>query len=314
MRLAQIACAILVRVFRWVTAAAAVVLASGIAGCAAPGVRPLPCAGAGKPVAVAAENTWGSILAQVAGDRMCVASIVSNPATDPHAYEVTPIDARLVAGASYFVENGAGYDPWAAKLVAASPDSKRAVLDVGRLTGVSAAGNPHLWYSPGAVATVVDRMALDLGRVDPAGAAGYAQRAADYATGALAEYHAALERIARRHAGTPIAASESLVAYLADAARLTLVTPAGFLRAVAEGTDPTPADRATAQRQLDGGEVKVFVVNGQNATRDVQTLIAHAAAHGVPVVTVTETLSPANATFQDWQTRQLNQLLDALGG
>ena len=32
----------------------------------------------------------------------------------------------------------------------------------------------------------------------------------------------------------------------------------------------------------------------------------------IPVATVTETLAPANATFQDWQSTQLSGLQDAL--
>jgi zinc/manganese transport system substrate-binding protein len=32
----------------------------------------------------------------------------------------------------------------------------------------------------------------------------------------------------------------------------------------------------------------------------------------IPVTTITETLSPANATFQDWQSKQLQALASAL--
>src|ERR1700760_2198765 len=47
---------------------------------------------------VAAENFWGSIAAQLAGSKASVASIVVNPSTDPHSYEPTARDARLIAG------------------------------------------------------------------------------------------------------------------------------------------------------------------------------------------------------------------------
>jgi zinc/manganese transport system substrate-binding protein len=56
------------------------------------------------------------------------------------------------------------------------------------------------------------------------------------------------------------------------------------------------------------------VFNSQNSTPDVLSLVDKAKANGIPVVTVTETLSPANRTFQDWQTGQLKHLLAALGG
>ncbi|MDX6621508.1 MAG: zinc/manganese transport system substrate-binding protein, partial [Gaiellales bacterium] len=36
---------------------------------------------------VAAENFWGSIAAQLGGNRVHVTSVIANPATDPHGYE-----------------------------------------------------------------------------------------------------------------------------------------------------------------------------------------------------------------------------------
>src|SRR3954470_8046454 len=74
---------------------------------------------------VAAENFWGSIAVQLAGDRAQVTSIVDNPATDPHDYEATPRDARLVADSDYAIVNGIGYDAWAQKLLDSNPDSTR---------------------------------------------------------------------------------------------------------------------------------------------------------------------------------------------
>ena len=52
----------------------------------------------------------------------------------------------------------------------------------------------------------------------------------------------------------------------------------------------------------------MFVFNTQNATPDVQHLVRSARAKNIPVTTVTETLTPAGATFQAWQSRQLAAL------
>jgi zinc/manganese transport system substrate-binding protein len=54
------------------------------------------------------------------------------------------------------------------------------------------------------------------------------------------------------------------------------------------------------------------VYNSQNATPDVQSQVNAAKAAGIPVTTITETMVPATATWQDWQTRQLVALRDAL--
>src|SRR5437868_9030331 len=110
---------------------------------------------------VAAENFWGSIATQLGGDRVQVTSIIDNPATDPHDYEPTAVDARTMAGAQMAIVNGVGYDPWASKLIAANPVSGRVVLDVGDLVGVKTGGNPHRWYSPANVQQVTNAIVGD---------------------------------------------------------------------------------------------------------------------------------------------------------
>jgi zinc/manganese transport system substrate-binding protein len=56
----------------------------------------------------------------------------------------------------------------------------------------------------------------------------------------------------------------------------------------------------------------VWVFNSQNVTPEVQRLNALARAAGIPVATVSETLSPPTDSFQHWQVRQLTQLQAAL--
>ena len=77
------------------------------------GLTSTPQASSGKVEVVAAENFWGSIAAQVGGDKVDVTSIIAKPAIDPHDYDPTANDARLIAGAAYVIVNGAGYDAWA---------------------------------------------------------------------------------------------------------------------------------------------------------------------------------------------------------
>src|SRR5689334_19065354 len=111
---------------------------------------------------VASVSAWGNILAQLGGSRVHQTSIISNPAIDPHVYEPSPADARAIATAKLFVENGIGYDPWADQAVRADPEPGRTVLDVGQVTGIQPGGNPHRWYSPGDVAKVADAITAAL--------------------------------------------------------------------------------------------------------------------------------------------------------
>lgn len=296
--------------------AAVVVAVSGCstsAGGSSGGGGPSGGGASGGTVPVAASiNAWGSILTQLGGAHVRTTSIITNPDTDPHAYEPTPADGRVIASAKLFVENGIGYDSWADKAVAASPDPGRTVLNVGQLTGTPDGGNPHRWYSPADVERVADTITADLKKVDPGDAAYFdTQRKAFEDTG-LATYHQLISTIKTKYAGTPVGASESIVAPLSDALGLDLITPASFLKDISEGTDPSAADKATIDAQIGGKKMKVYVFNSQNSTPDVAAQVAAAKAAGIPVSAVTETLSPAGASFQDWQSAQLQALQAAL--
>ena len=269
-------------------------------------------AGSGPVQVVAAENFWGSIAGQLGGRQVAVTSIIDNPATDPHDYEPTAVDARAVATAALVVVNGIGYDPWATKLVQANPSSDQKVLTVGKVVGVPDGGNPHRWYSPPDVAAVADAITTAYKRIDPAHAAYFDGRRRAFDDRALAEYHHLAATIRARYGGTPIGASESIVTPLAEALGLRLITPPAFLKAISEGTDPAAGDKSTIDRQISGREIKVYVYNSQNATPDVRSQVAAARAAGIPVTSVTETLTPAGASFQAWQVRQLTALEAAL--
>ncbi len=261
---------------------------------------------------VAAENFWGSIAAQLGGSHVRVTSIIDNPNADPHGYEATAADGRAVASADLVLINGVGYDTWATKLAAANPSPDREVLTVGDVVGAAAGGNPHRWYNPDDVTKVVDALVADYKKLDPADAAAFDAQRTTFETTALADYKATVADIKATYAGTPVGASESIFAMVAPALGLDLVTPASFLKAISEGTDPTAADKATIDAQITGRKIKVYVYNSQNATPDIQTQIAQAKAAGIPVTTITETMVPATATWQDWQTTQLKALREAL--
>jgi zinc/manganese transport system substrate-binding protein len=263
---------------------------------------------------VAAENVWGSLATQLGDGRVQVTSIVHNPATDPHDYEPTTRDARELAGAQVVIENGAGYDPWVAKLLSASPSSTRIVLNVGKLVGVGAGGNPHRWYAPADVQRAIDAITAGYTRLEPQRKLQFAAANRRLVTRGLQAYNREIETIRERYAGVKVGASESIFAPLAQALGLKLVTPSSFLNAISEGSDPTAEDLTAIGRQISTRTIKVWVFNSQNSTPDVQRLTAAARAHHIPVVAITETLSPESGTFESWQVAQLLRLAKALGG
>jgi zinc/manganese transport system substrate-binding protein len=147
---------------RYVRLLAGVTAATLLTGC---GISPSTANRSGSRAvieAAASVNVWGSILSQLGGSHVHETSIISNPATDPHDYEPSPADARIIAAARLFVENGIGYDSWAEQAVRANPDPARTVINVGQVTGTQPGGNPHRWYSPTDVAKVADAITAGL--------------------------------------------------------------------------------------------------------------------------------------------------------
>jgi zinc/manganese transport system substrate-binding protein len=261
---------------------------------------------------VAAENVWGSIAAQLGGGRVHVTSVITSPATDPHDYEPTAADARTLAGAQMAIVNGIGYDPWAPKLIAANPVHGRIVLTVGDLVGIKPGGNPHRWYSPGDVHKVIGEIVRDYTKLEPKDAAYFKRQQTIFETRGLEQYRGLIATIKRKYRGVPVGASESIFAPLAQALGLELLTPASFLKAISEGTDPTAKDKTTIDSQIAHKQIRVWIYNSQNSTPDVKRITDAAREKGIPVATITETLVPASATFQGWQSRQLRALQAAL--
>jgi zinc/manganese transport system substrate-binding protein len=270
-----------------------------------------PTSGTAALSVVAAENTWGSIAAQIGGRLVSVHSIVSDPAADPHEYQSTADDARAVASADYVIVNGAGYDAWATRLLAANPSPRRRVLDVASLVGRRVGENPHLFYDPDAVDRVVDRIANDYAALDPAHRADYLA-GRDRMVAALGPYHQRIASIRQRYAGTPVAPTEDVADDLLLACGLRIVSPPDFTRAVSQGSEPPAQAVAAFQQLLDQHAAAVVVENVQTATASSDAIVQLARRQGIPVVEVTETLRPPTATFQEWQDAELDALARAL--
>src|SRR5256884_4001646 len=224
--------------------AAALLLAAAIAlaGCGRVGGG----GGGGRVRVGAAETFWGSIARQLGGNRAHVTNLVSSPAADPHDYEPTAADGRAMAGAQLAIVNGAGYDPWASRLLAANGPGGRVVINVGDLVGVHAGGTPHRWYSPEDVERVIGRITAAYRRLDRRHAAYYAAQRRRYESTGLLTYHRLIGEIRRSYSRVSVGASGGIFAPLAQALRLRLVPPYRFLVAISQGTHQA----ATAKRRI----------------------------------------------------------------
>lgn len=123
-------------------------------------------------------------------------TVLARGTEDPHYLSPTPALMAKVGQADLYVENGMNLELWSERLLDGAGNPKirpgasgyvRASDGVPRLevpTTLTRAqgdlhpdGNPHIWMDPLNVAIAADNIAAGLGRVDPANAAAYAQRA-----------------------------------------------------------------------------------------------------------------------------------------
>jgi zinc/manganese transport system substrate-binding protein len=272
-----------------------------------------PASGAtsGTLQVIAGENFWGSIAAQLGGAHVFVTSIVTNPNIDPHEYESSAVDARAFATADYVILNGAGYDDWGQKLLTANPSQSRKVLTVADLLNKKAGDNPHFWYNPDWVEMVADRITADYQALDPTDSGYFGQRR-EALRSAFKPYHDAVAQIRSTFSGVPVASTESIFVYMAQALGLNLISPPEFMQAISEGNDPPAQTVAEFQDEISNHRIKVLVYNTQTSTPITENLKQLATQNSILVVGISETVQPSAAPFQDWQSRQLQSLLSAL--
>lgn len=283
--------------------------------CASLGLAALAFSGAAlaqnAPIpVVAAENFYGDVVKQLGGTHVAVTSILSNPDQDPHLFEASPKTARDLHRAAIVVYNGADYDPWMEKLLAASKNDKRVVIVAAALVGKKAGDNPHLWYDPQTMPAVAKQVVDALDRVDAAHKAEYDANLAKF----LASLHPIVDKIEAlkaKHQGAPVTATEPVAGYLCDAIGLTMRN-ARFQLSVMNDTEPAASDIAAFEQDLRGKQVRVLIYNAQAVSKLTQRMLALAKQSHVPTVSVTET-EPAGKTYQQWMSAQVDALAQALG-
>jgi zinc/manganese transport system substrate-binding protein len=279
-----------------------------------------PASGAAAPSAVAVgpaipvlgtENFYADLLGEIGGVRVTATSLLSNPNADPHAFDASPQAAVRVADARLVIVNGFGYDDFMRHLLDASPDASRVVIDVQQLLGLPTDANAHVWYDPGTMPKVAAAAEAALARLEPANAAYFAAREQAYLA-SLAPLGAKIAGLKATYGGSPVAFTEPVAEYLAKAIGLQVLTPAGFQKAIEDGTDPAPADVAAERDLLSGKQVKVLLFNSQVISPLTTQIRDLAVANGIPVVGVTETMPPQYRTYVEWQLAEMDELGQAL--
>jgi zinc/manganese transport system substrate-binding protein len=259
---------------------------------------------------VAAENFYGDVAMQIGGANVAVTSILSNPDQDPHEFEASAATARQIADARIVVYNGADYDPWAVKLLSASPSSARIVIEVAKLVHKRPGDNPHLWYLPGTMQAFGRDLAAALSRFDAAHKVDYQANLAKFET-SLKPLDDMVAALRKKYGGTQVTATEPVFGYMADALGLKMRN-GKFQLAIMNDTEPSAADIAAFEKDLRTKTVKVLFYNSQASGKLTERMQTIAKESGVPILGVTET-EPAGKNYQEWMLSQLATFDQALG-
>lgn len=146
-----------------------------------------PVAPDGKITVVATFFPLYEFTKAVAGERATVVTLI--PAgVEPHDWDPSPQDMGRVVGASVFVYNGAGLEPWASSMLTPSMKTVNAYQASG-LSGLqqrdaemsaSVREDPHVWLDPIAAKRIVASIADALSQADKKNADYYMSNAAGY--------------------------------------------------------------------------------------------------------------------------------------
>jgi len=256
---------------------------------------------------VASTNVYGDLVSRIGGGHVSVVSFINDPNADPHSYEASPRNQLALAGAKLVIENGGGYDDFMDKMLGATKAADRQVLNAVEISGhVAPPGgetNRHVWYDFAGMDALVDKITEALTKADAPDSADFKANADGMHQG-LADLRKREDGIKAAHSGGAVAITEAVPLYLLEACGLKNMTPPEFSKAIEDSTD-VPA--AFLQQVLDlvkNHQVSELLYNSQTANARTDQVRAAAAASGVVVVAVTETL-PGGSDFLSWMNHNL---------
>jgi zinc transport system substrate-binding protein len=269
----------------------------------------------GKPLVVASFFPMYDFAHQVAADRAQVISLVP-PGVHGHDWEPSPQDVAQVRRASVFVYNGAGFEPWADKLIkeAAGPSTvvvaASAGLTIAR-TGGDGGVDPHVWLDPVLAKGEVEAIRGALERGDPAGKAAYAANAEAYGVKLAAldtRFATGLRDCARRE----VVVSHAAFGYLTRRYRLEQIAVMGL----APQAEPSPAALAAIVRTARERKVDAIFLEPLVSPRLAETLAREVGVRLQtlnPIEGVTRQEATEGTGYLELMARNLESLREGLG-
>jgi len=268
---------------------------------------------AGQIRVVTSVAVWADIAQTIGGNAVEATAIVARPNQDPHSYEASVRDQLAVNQADLTIANGAEYDAFFAKLVAAKPNPHIGMqLSLADYVDQKTPNpNPHLWYD----LAWVKHLAFVIGTAEALAAP--TQQVAQGITARLQAFQAATDVLIttqRKSVKTTVGRGALLTEGFAlrMIRNLAMVdhTPVSFLHAVENDQDASAETMQTMRALMVHGRVAVLVLNQQTQGNQTDQLAQWARQYKVPVLRLSELL-PDRTHYLEWMTKNLNQIVKA---
>ena len=272
----------------------------------------------GRVKVITTTTIFADMVRQIGGDRVSVESLVPKGG-EVHTFDPTPGDIRRITEADIAFRNGLGLDDWLAALiedagtraplVALGADLAGVTLIAGGASG--AAVNPHLWMNVAYGSLYAGRIAAELTKVDPQGAAMYRDGLAAYQA-RLAD----LDAYARTQLGAIPEANRTVVSfhdafpYFAAAYGLTVD---GTI-VDAPGQDPSAGAIAALVQAIREHGVKAIFAEAQFNPDLAQTIANETGATIVSSLYTDTVGDPPQDTYESMMRWNVDQVVAALKG
>jgi len=228
-----------------------------------------------KVPVVASFSILGDIVQEIGGERVTVSTLVGANA-DAHVFQPAPQDAKRVAEAKLVVTNGLGFEGWIDRLIKASGRKPMVVVASKGISAIKSKDDhghdgldPHAWQDVGNAKRYAATIAAALAKIDPEGAADYAQREAAYQSklDALdAEIKASIAAIPVER--RKLITSHDAFGYFAKAYGMTMIAPQG----VSTETEASAKDVAKIIRQIKAEKIPAMFLENVTDPRLIEQI------------------------------------------
>lgn len=263
----------------------------------------------------ATQNFYGQLAKQIGGQYVEVHNIDNNQA-DPHHFEISIKERRLLDQADIVIQNGLSYESWLSshsKQTASHTESndKQQRIVVADLLDKPNRSNPHIWYDPKTMPALADALTHILSQKAPLHRSFFRLNLHIF-NERYQRLNQQIADIKKHYAGSAITATEPLFNDMASAMGLVM-QHTRFQEAIMNHTEPSARDAAALEDDLRHKRIKVLIENQQTHTPFSKRFVEIANQASVKVVSIRENMPADQNDYIVWMGKQLNDLKQALG-